>query len=117
MVEHCHCISSVSPASSVASFLVWEEGGGGARPPYVPTEQNNMYGLHVTYAWASEASERLRNIYYYFQVSKYICIHKTINAVPFYYLWYMAVVDPWGAQQARPLKFDRLWFVETHFVS
>ena len=27
----------------------------------------------------------------YIQVSKYLCIHNTINAVPFYYLWYGAI--------------------------
>ena len=51
--------------TSVASFLVL--GGGGERPPNVPTEKSNLY------ARASEASERLRNIY--FQVSKYICTY------------------------------------------
>ena len=52
----------VNGGTSVASFLVW--GGGGARPPNVPTEKSNLY---------ARASERLRNIY--FQVSKYICTY------------------------------------------
>ena len=53
--------------SSVASFLVLG-GGGGTRPPNVPTHKICTYIVR-----ASEASERLRNTY--FQDSKYICIH------------------------------------------
>ena len=60
-------LSSLFNLNSVASFLVL--GGGGARPLNVPTEQKKS-NLH---ARASEASERLRNIY--FQVSKYICTY------------------------------------------
>ena len=59
--------------------------GGGASPPNVPTEK-----ICNLYTRASEASERLKNIY--FQVLKYICIH-TINAVTFYYLWHGAIYD------------------------
>ena len=51
-------------STSVASFLVL---GGGQDPQNVPTEKSNLY------VRASEASERLRNIY--FQVSKYICTY------------------------------------------
>ena len=51
--------------SSVASFLVW--GGGGQDPQMYPPK------IRSYIARASEASERLRNIY--FQDTKYICIH------------------------------------------
>ena len=51
--------------TSVASFLVL----GGGKTPNVLTEKTTTY----FYARASEASERLRNIY--FQVSKYICTY------------------------------------------
>ena len=65
-------------ASSVASFLVL--GAGGARP------RNEAAKNICTYiARASEASERLRNIY--FHDSKYIFI-VIYNAVSFNYLWY-----------------------------
>ena len=68
--------------SSVASFLVL---GGGARPRNVPTKNICTY-----IARASEASERLRNIYLH--DSKYICI-VIYNAVSFNYLWYGAIND------------------------
>ena len=51
--------------TSVASFLVL--GGGGQDPQMYRQKKSNLY------ARASEASERLRNIY--FQVSKYICTY------------------------------------------
>ena len=44
------------------------EGGGGTRPPNVPTEEKNHY---VTQC----ASERAPQKYMYFQVSKCICMH------------------------------------------
>ena len=75
------CISSRLYITSVASLLVL---GGGARPPNVPTERK----ICNLYARASEASERLRNVY--FRVFKCTSAH-TINAVPLYYLWHGAV--------------------------
>ena len=72
-------------ASSVASFLVLGAGGGGARPRNVPAKNICTY-----IARASEASERLRNIY--FHDSKYIFI-VIYNAVSFYYLWYGTIND------------------------
>ena len=71
-------------ASSVASFLVLG-GGGGARPRNVPTKNICTY-----IARASEANERLRNIY--FHDSKYIFI-VIYNAVSFNYLWYGTIND------------------------
>ena len=71
-------------ASSVASFLVLEAGGG-ARPRNVPAKNICTY-----IARASEASERLRNIY--FHDSKYIFI-VIYNAVSFNYLWYGTIND------------------------
>ena len=65
----------VCVVTSVASFLVL----GGARPPIVPTKK-------FTYtARASEASERLRNIY--FQDSKYICLHIQSMHFPLLMVW------------------------------
>ena len=67
--------------SSVASFLVW---GGGARPPNVPTKKITYMKLTIARASASET--------YIFSGLKIICIHAyTIDAVPFYYLWYIAL--------------------------
>ena len=71
-IDGCSCTdnnseSNLRISSSVASFLVWG-GGGGERPPNVPTEKKNH--VHVTHARASEAS-----------------------SVPFYYLWYGAIND------------------------
>ena len=61
----------------VIDVLVGIGGGGGARPPNVPTEKSYLY------VRASEASERLRNIYFRSPNRS----ARTINAVPFYYLW------------------------------
>ena len=71
-------------ASSVASFLVLGAGGG-ARPRNVPAKNICTY-----IARASEASERLRNIY--FHDTKYIFI-VIYNAVSFNYLWYGTIND------------------------
>ena len=59
----------VCVVTSVANFLVW---GGGKTPKCTDNK-----------CTSSEASERLRNIY--FQDSKYICLHNTINAFSFTY--------------------------------
>ena len=67
-------------SSSVASFLVLG-GGGGARPPNVPTKI-------IMYLYC--ASERLRNIYFQDSKSAYTMSY-TINAVSFNYLWYGAI--------------------------
>ena len=61
--------------TSVASFLVL--GGGGGKTPKC-TDKNNIC---IYIAQASEASERLRNIY--FQDSKYICIQCHIQSMRF----------------------------------
>ena len=62
--------------SSVASFLVLG-GGGGARPPNVPTEKK-------MYMWLKCASERLRNIYIIMcQNTCYIYIHILLMQFPY----------------------------------
>ena len=60
--------------TSVASFLVL---GGGGKTPNVPTEESNLYAR----ASASET--------YIFRSPNTSA--RTINAVPFYYLWHGAV--------------------------
>ena len=70
-------------ASSVASFLVL--GGGGQDP-----EMYRQKYICTYIARASEANERLRNIY--FHDSKYIFI-VIYNAVSFNYLWYGTIND------------------------
>ena len=67
----CTCMDSTCTAhythTSVAQLFGTGGGGGGHTHTHVPTQKSNLY------ARASEASERLRNIY--FQVSKYICTY------------------------------------------
>ena len=88
----------------VASFLVL--GGGGKTP-----KCTDKYNICTYIARASEASERLRNIY--FQDSKYICIYNviyTINAVSFNYLWYGAIYTILYWQDTKIKK--NLWICE-----
>ena len=68
-------------------------GGGGASPPNVPTEEKKNH-VHVTYT--RERAPQKQIGLYIFPGFKIHLHAYTINAVPFYYLWYGAINDSIG---------------------
>ena len=56
-------------------------GGGGQDPQMYRQKKENNVGAY----YGTDMRERALQKYMYFQVSKYICIHYTINAVVWHY--------------------------------
>ena len=77
-------IQEEASASSVASFLVLEGGGGGQDPQIYRQKKKIIY-----LCCASDRSERAPQKHIF--SSAYICIHNTINAVSFNFIWYGAI--------------------------